>query len=327
MALSTRILALMVVCVATSASLFGSAARAQQFPSKAITMVVGYSPGGQADALARAVGTRLSEALKVPVVVENKPGANGLIAAQAVANARPDGHTILLVTDAMVTIDPQLPGSANWDPSAALQPVVNLATAPLFLAARKDLPADSLAALVEHGRKNPNSLSFGTSGNATPHRLAGEMLQKLGGFQMQHVPYKGTTASLTDLLGGQISLVIGSSTALEPQAKAGKIKFLGVTTEKRFPLLPEVPAIGETNPGFNIDIYFGLMAPKGAPEPVIKTLNAEVNKVLSAPETKEGLAKLGVVPAGGTPAEFKAKIEADLQSRGKLIRELDIKAD
>ncbi len=327
MGAGVRISAVAAAYAATAAVLFGGAAWAQQFPSKAITMVVGYTPGGQADALARAVGNRLSEALKVPVVVENKPGANGLIAAQTVANARPDGHTILLVTDAMVTIDPQLPGSAKWDPSAALDPIVNLATAPLFLAARKDLPADSLAALVEHGKKNPNSLSFGTSGNATPHRLAGEMLQKLGGFQMQHVPYKGTTASLTDLLGGQISLVIGSSTALEPQAKAGKIKFLGVTSEKRFPLLPEVPPISETFPGFNIDIYFGLMAPKGTPEPVIKALNAEVNKVLSTPEAKEGLAKLGVVPAGGTPSEFRAKIEADLQSRGKLIRELDIKAD
>jgi tripartite-type tricarboxylate transporter receptor subunit TctC len=318
--------ALALACALGSA-LTADPVSAQQFPSKTITIVVGYSAGGQADALARAVANRLSEALKVAVVVENKPGANGLLAAQSVANARPDGHTILLVTDAMLTIDPQLPGSAKWDPSAHLEPVVNMAMAPLFIAAHKDVPADAIPALVEHGKKNPNSLSFGTSGNATPHRLTGEMLQKLGGFQMKHVPYRGTAASLTDLLGGQITLVIGSSTALEPQAKAGKIKFLGVTTEQRFPLLPDVPAIAETYPGFNVDIYFGIMAPKRTPAPVIATLNASINKVLSSPEARESLEKLGVVPAGGTPVEFKTKVTADVESRGKLIRELEIKAD
>jgi tripartite-type tricarboxylate transporter receptor subunit TctC len=313
--------------LACSVALTTGAASAQQFPAKTISIVVGYSAGGQADALARAVATRLSQAFKVAVVVENKPGANGLLAAQGVANARPDGHTILLVTDGMLTIDPQLPGSAKWDPSAHLEPVVNLAGAPLFLAAQKEVSADTIPALVEYGRKNPNKLSYGTSGNATPHRLSGEMLQKVGGFQMKHVPYRGTAASLTDLLGGQITLVIGSSTSLEPQVKAGKIKFLGVTTDKRFPLLPEVPAIAETYPGFNVDIYFGIMAPKRTPPAVVASLNAEINKVLSAPDTRESLDKLGVVPAGGTAEEFKAKVARDLEERGKVIRELDIKAD
>ena len=324
---SFRLSAMIPACVALLTLCLGWPAWSQQFPAKAITMVVGYSPGGQADALARAIASRLSEAVKFPVVVENKPGANGLIAAQAVANARPDGHTILLVTDASLTIDPQLPRSAKFDPLASLEPVINLANASLYIAVGKDLPADSIPALVDLGRKKPNSLSFGTSGNATPHRLAGEMLQKLGGFQMTHVPYKGTSASLTDLLGGQITLVIGSSTSLEPQVKAGKIKFLGVTTEKRDPLLPDVPAISETYPGFNIDIYFGVMAPKRTPEAIVATLNSEFNKVLATPDVREALRKLGVVPAGGSPADFREKIVADLESRGKLIRELDIKAE
>ncbi len=310
-----------------SMALWPSFGSAQQFPSKPISLVVGYTAGGQADALARAVAARLSESLKQPVVVENKPGANGLLAAQAVANARPDGHTILLVTDAMLTIDPQLPGSAQWNPMANLEPVTILATAPLFIAAHKDVPADTVPALVEHGKKNPNTLTFGTSGNATPHRMSGEMLQKLGGFQMKHVPYRGTAASVTDLLGGQISLVVGSSTALEPQVKAGKIKFIGVTTEKRYPLLPDVPAISETYPGFHVDIYFGIMAPKRTPAPVLATLNSELNKVVTSPDVRETLEKLGVVPAGGTPADFTKKVDADTQARGKLIQELGIKAD
>ena len=310
-----------------SMALWPSSGSAQQFPSKPISLVVGYTAGGQADALARAVAARLSESLKQPVVVENKPGANGLLAAQAVANARPDGHTILLVTDAMLTIDPQLPGSAQWNPMANLEPVTILATAPLFIAAHKDVPADTVPALVEHGKKNPNTLTFGTSGNATPHRMSGEMLQKLGGFQMLHLPYKGTAASVTDVAGGQLPLVIGSVTAIEPMVKAGKLKMLAVTTEKRFPLNPDVPAISETFPGFNISIYFGLMVPKETPADVVTKLNTEINRILAAPELREAFEKLGVVPVGGTPADFKAQIAADFEARGKLIRELDIRSD
>jgi tripartite-type tricarboxylate transporter receptor subunit TctC len=140
---------------------------------------------------------------------------------------------------------------------------------------------------------------------------SGEMLQKQGGFQMKHVPYKGTSASVTDVLGGQISLVIGTVPALESHAKSGKVKLLGVTSEKRSPLLPDVPAISETYPGFDIVTYFGLTVPKNTPAPVIATLNGEINKVLSSPEMKEPLTRLGVVPVGGSPSDFKAKISAD----------------
>ena len=314
-----------VLAASAVAPLGGGAARAQAFPSKPVTIVVGYTAGGQADALARAVAKGLGEALKVPVVVENKPGANGLIAGQGVAKAAPDGHILLLVTDAGLTIDPQLPGSAKWNPMAELEPVISIATAPLFLAAHKDVPADTLPALVELGKKG--GLTYGTSGGATPHRLAGEMLQKLGGFQMMHVPYKGTSASVTDLAGGQISLVIGSSTLLEPLARVGKIKLIAATSERRFPLLPEVPAAGETYPGLDMTVFFGLMAPKRTPAPVVATLNGEVNALLAAPGTREALGKLGVIPTGGTPAAFRAKVEADYEARGAIIRELNIKAD
>jgi tripartite-type tricarboxylate transporter receptor subunit TctC len=324
---TTKLSALLVACTAAATVFTSTGAGAQQFPSKNITLTVGYTAGGQADAMARAVGKGLSEALKTTVVVENKPGANGLLAAQAVANAKPDGHTILFVTDAMMTIDPQLPGTAQWDPSAALTPITTLGEAPLFLAANKDVPVDSVPAVVEFGKKNPDALSFGTSGSATPHRMAGEMLQKLGGFQMKHIPYKGTAASVTDLAGGQITLAFGASTSLEPLAKAGKIKLIAVTSDKRSPLMPDVPAISETYPGFNFVTYFGLMVPKNTPAPVIETLNREVNKVLANPDLKEPLQKLGVVPVGGTPAEFQARVKADYEARGAIIRELNIKAD
>ena len=329
MTVRTLCSALMVAGLTIAASLLGSGgiATAQPFPSKPITLVVGYTAGGQADALARVVAKQLSEALKTPLVVENKPGANGVIAAKFVAGSKPDGHTLLFVTDAMTTIDPQLPGSAKYDVSAELDPLINLASAPLFLAAHKDVPADSIAALAELGKKKGSNLAFGTSGSATPHRLAGEMLQKLGGFKMLHVPYKGTAASVTDLAGGQIPLVVGSVTALEPMARAGKIKMLAVTTEKRFPLNPDVPSIAETFPGFDVSIYLGLMVPKGTPSDVVAKLNAEINRILAAPDLREAFEKLGVVPVGGSPSDFKARIAADFETRGKLIRELDIRSE
>jgi len=213
-----------VATAALALSMIALPAKAQPYPSRSITILVGYSAGGQADALARIVGKQLGENLKVSVVIENKTGANGMIAAQAAARAEPDGYTILMVTDAMVTIDPHLATSNHFDLSKAMEPVVNVAWAPLLLAAANNVPANSVAELVALGKQKTQNLSFGSSGSSTPHRLAGEMLQKYGGFTMTHIPYKGTAASVNDLLGGQIPLLFGAPTAVEPLATAGKIK-------------------------------------------------------------------------------------------------------
>jgi tripartite-type tricarboxylate transporter receptor subunit TctC len=166
-------------------------AKAQPYPSRSITILVGYSAGGQADALARIIGKQLGESLKVSLVIENKTGANGMIAAQAAARAEPDGYTVLLVTDAMVAIDPHLASSNHFDLSKTMEPVINVSWSPLLLAAANNVPVNSVAELVALGKQKTQNLSFGTSGSSTPHRLAGEMLQKYGGFTMTHVPYKG----------------------------------------------------------------------------------------------------------------------------------------
>lgn len=212
--------------IATGA-LMSAFAGAQTFPSRSMTVVVGYAAGGQADILARKVAQQLGENLKTSVVVENRTGGNTLIASQSVVRAPSDGHTLLLTTDGMTTIDPMVPGGNGFDPLQAFDLVINLATAPLFLAAKKDLPVNSLAELIEYGKKNPTALHFGTSGPTTPHRIAGEMIKQLGGFQMSHVAYRGTSASVNDLAGGHIPLVIGAATALMPMASEGKIKIFG----------------------------------------------------------------------------------------------------
>jgi tripartite-type tricarboxylate transporter receptor subunit TctC len=299
-------------------------AKSQQYPSRSVTILVGYSAGGQADALARIVGKQLGETFKISVVIENKTGANGMIAAQAASRAAPDGYTILLVTDAMLTIDPHLASSNNFDLSKAMEPVVNVAWSPLLLAAGSNVQANSVSELVAIGKQKPQSLSFGSSGSSTPHRLAGEMLQKYGDFTMTHIPYKGTAASVNDLLGGQIPLVFGAPTAVEPLAAAGKIKLLGVTSGKRYALLPNVPTIGETFPGFKIISYIGFMVPKKTPEPVVAALNREINVILGTDMMRAWLDKQGMVAVGGSQDEFKGQIEADYQARGELVRSLGI---
>lgn len=299
-------------------------ATAQPYPSRSMTILVGYSAGGQADALARIIGKQLSENLKISVTIENKTGANGMIAAQAAARAEPDGYTVLLVTDAMVAIDPHLASSNHFDLSKAMEPVIRVSWSPLLLAAANNVPANSVAELVALGKQKNQNLSFGSSGSSTPHRLAGELLQKYGGFTMTHIPYKGTSASVNDLLGGQIPLLFGAPTAVEPLAAAGKIKVLGVTSEKRFPLLPNVPAIAETLPDVKIISYIGFMLQKNTPASVIAALTKEVNQVLTTDTMRAWLDKQGMVAVGGSADDFKRQIEADYHSRGELVRALGI---
>jgi tripartite-type tricarboxylate transporter receptor subunit TctC len=224
----------------------------------------------------------------------------------------------------MVTIDPHLATSNQFDLSKAMEPVISISWSPLLLAAANNVPANSVAELVSLGRQKTQNLSFGSSGSSTPHRLAGEMLQKYGGFTMTDIPYKGTAASVNDLLGGQIPLLFGAPTAVEPLATAGKIKLLGVTSEKRYPLLPNVPAISETFPEFKIISYIGFMLQRNTPKPVIATLNKEVNQILASDSMRAWLDKQGMVAVGGAPDDFKRQIEVDYQARGELVRALGI---
>jgi tripartite-type tricarboxylate transporter receptor subunit TctC len=315
------------LAVATGLLATALPAAAQTYPSRSINLIVGYSPGGQADLIARTVAKRLEETFKVPVVVENRPGAGGMIAAQSVAKAAPDGYTLVLVTDAMMTIDAHLQGANKFDINASLDPLINMIFAPLFVAVHKDVPADSVKGLAEFGKQKPQALSFGTSGASTPHRLAGEILQKRGGFTMLHVPYKGTAASVADVVGGQIPVVVGAATALQPHAETGKIKILGVTSRERFPSMPNVPAIAETFDGFNVVSYMGLMVPKGTPADIVGLLNKEINGIVNDPAMKGWMEKQGMIPAGGAPADFRRQIDADFQARGEIIRDIGLKSE
>ena len=302
-------------------------AAAQSYPSRNVTIIVPFPAGGIVDAAARLLQPELERALGRPVVIENRGGAAGAVGTAAVVKAEPDGHTLLFVTDAMTTIEPQLAGPKKLDLGKEFVPIVNMAYGPLALAAATNVAANSLAELVQLGKKDPEYLSFGTSGNTTPHRIAGELLQQRGGFKMTHVAYKGTAASVTDLTGGHIELVVGAAGTLKPLADAGKVKLLAVMSKERMPFLPDVPTVAETFPGFEMVTFLGLMAPKGTPAEAVAVLNREVNKILAVPAEREALEKQGMIVAGGAPGDFTARIAADYGTRGKVIRELGLTAD
>lgn len=299
---------------------------AQDYPSDTITMFVGYSAGGQADALARAVADALGKKLDATVVVENKPGANGLLAAQTVAQGAADGYQLLFVTDAMMTIEPQLAESQQWDAKGNLAPVIQLGESPLVVGVNTATAANTVGELVAEAKASGKTLSFGTSGTATPHRMAGEAIGETGGIPVKNVSYKGTSAAVTDLAGGQLDMVIGSTTAFKPLIEAGKVKMIGNFDDTPSPLDPSIPLVEASLPGIeHFDIWYGITVAKDTPAEIVAKLNATLNEVVNDPEMAGPLAAVGVTPTGGTPEEFTADLDADFAQRGKILEELGLK--
>lgn len=301
-------------------------ARAQDYPSDTITMFVGYSAGGQADALARAVSDALGTKLGATVVVENKPGANGLLAAQTVAQGEADGYQLLFVTDAMMTIEPQLAESQQWDAKGNLTPVILLGESPLVVGVNTKTAANTVGELVAAAKADGQTLTFGTSGTATPHRMAGEAIGKVSGARVKNVSYKGTSAAVTDLAGGQVAMVIGSTTAFKPLIDAGKVKLIGNFDDKVSPLDPSVPLVDASLPGIeHFDIWYGITVANGTPPEIVAKLNAALNEIVHDPAMAASLATVGVTPVGGQPADLSTVIDEDFAQRGAILKELGLK--
>lgn len=302
-------------------------AHAQDYPSDTITMFVGYSAGGQADAMARAVSDALGAKLGATVVVENKPGANGLLAAQTVAQGDPDGYQLLFVTDAMMTIEPQLAESQQWDAKGNLTPVILLGESPLVVGVNTETPANTVAELVEAAKAGGDTLTFGTSGTATPHRMAGEAIGKVSGVPVKNVSYKGTSAAVTDLAGGQVDMVIGSTTAFKPLIDAGKVKLIGNFDDETSPLDPAVPLVDASLPGIeHFDIWYGITVANGTPPDIVTKLNTALDEIVHDPAMAATLAAVGVTPSGGSPDDLSRVVEEDFVQRGAILQELGLKA-
>jgi tripartite-type tricarboxylate transporter receptor subunit TctC len=304
------------------------AAFAQGYPSKPIRFVVPYPPGGPLDTIARLLGQKVSEGVKQPVIVENKPGAGGNIGADFVAKSLADGHTILMGAVATHAINPTLYAKIPYDPVRDFAPITQVASTPNVLVVNTSLPVSSVAELITHAKANPGKLNFGSGSTGSAGHLAGELFNSLAGVQMAHIPYKGAAPAMQDLIGGQIHLMFDNLASSLTQVRAGRVKALAVTTAKRSSLAPELPTIAESGlAGFDISTWFGIFAPAGTPREAIARLHAEFTRALAAPDVREKMLNMGAEPVGNTPAEFATFIRAEVEKYARVIKASGARVD
>ena len=303
----------------------GTAAAQSTFPSRPVHIFVPYAAGGAVDILARTLSDAVSRQWGQPVVVENRPGAGGVVASQALAASPPDGYTLIVVASGHATnpfIYPKLP----YDTFKDFTPISLLASSPNFLLVRADSPFKTLADVIAQAKAKPGSLSFAHAGLGTSTYLAGELLKHLAKIDLEGIPYKGGAPALNDLLGGQIQLSFNNGPESAGQIQAGTVRALAVTTAKRAAFLPDVPSIGETVPGYDTEVWWGLLGPAGMPPDLIAKLSKDFDAALNTEVVKERLNKLGADAIGSSPQAFAAKIRGDYDKWGPIIRAAGIKA-
>ena len=301
------------------ASLLSGCALAQAYPNRPIRLVVGYAAGGGTDIIGRMAAQTLSTRLGQSVLVENKPGAGGTIATEAVAKAAPDGYTLLLAVN-NVTINPFIYKKMEVDVVRELRGVGIIANSPIVLVANLNAPLKNLDELIAYARQNPGKISYGTPGIGTPQHLAVELLASMAGLNMVHIPYKGSAPSLADLMGGQIQLASAAIISAQPLLRAGKIRGIAVADPRRVSALKELPAIGEVVKGYAVSIWFGIMAPAQTPDEIIARLGDELRKAVATPEMVEKMAAQGYENAITTPEEMDATVRADLIKWGRVVK-------
>jgi tripartite-type tricarboxylate transporter receptor subunit TctC len=297
------------------------------WPNKPIRIIVPYTPGGFTDQMARLLQAGLSARLGQPVLIENKPGANSLIGVDAIAKAAPDGSTfgvVIAAYAANTTLYPKLP----YDPKKDLTGVSLMGISPLLAAVNNDAPFKTAKELIDYARANPGKVSFGSSGNGSAAHLTTELWKSLTKTYMIHIPYRGAVPALTDLMGGQIQLFFDAPTGLINQGKAGKVRLIGVASERRLPALPDVPTFIEQGfAGFTGSTWAGMLAPAGTPREIVKRMSDEVARIIKSEETRARLDAMGTFPAGSTPEEFDAFIDAETAKWARVIKTAGVKAD
>lgn len=319
---------LVSACLALTAITGATTAQAQNYPSKPVTLVVGFAPGGSADILARLIAQKLSIALGQQVIVDNKPGAGATIATSSVAAAPADGHTLLFVTSGHAGSTALYP-KLSYDTVKSFAPVVKVGASPVVIVAPASGAFHNLTDVINAARKTPGKLNYAAGGGgATTTSLAAEFLKNDAKLDMLQIPYKGSGPALTALLAGEVDLGFDIPSSALPHIKSGKLRALAVTSKVRSSVLPEVPTIAEQGvPGFEITGWFGVLAPAATPPNIVARLNKEVNNTLNQQDVKDRLTALGVEPAGGSSADFAKLIEADAKRYGDAIRRLGIKVD
>jgi tripartite-type tricarboxylate transporter receptor subunit TctC len=303
-------------------------AQAPAYPSKPIRFVVPYPPGGPLDTVARLTAQKVSEAVKQPIFVDNKPGAGGSIGTDIVAKSPADGYTLLMGAVATHAINPTLYPNVPYDPVRDFAPVTQLASTPNVLVVNLSIPATNVREFIAYAKANPGRLNFGSGSTGSAGHLAGELFKTMAGVDMTHVPYKGAAPAMQDLIGGQIQVMFDNLASALGQVRAGKIKALAVTTAKRTALAPDLPTIAEAGlPGFDISTWFGIFVPAGTPPEIVERLNSEFVKALGAPDVREKVLNLGAEPVGDRPAEFAAYIRSEADKYARVIKASGAKAD
>ena len=319
----SRRTAICLTVIGLSAAASMGSASAQDYPTRPVKWVVGYPPGGATDIIARLLGQRLSERLGQQFVIENKPGAGNNIATESVINAEPDGYTLLFVNPANY-INASLYANLKFNVIRDIAPVAAFNRVPNVMTVNNNVPAKTAAEFIAYVKANPGKVNLASSGNGTSVHLSGEMFMAMAGVKMQHVPYRGAAPAITDLLGGQVQLIFDNMPSILQHVRAGSVRALAVTGTARSPLLPDVPILADTIPGYEASALFGMGAPKNTPKAVIEKLNKEVNAVLAEPAIKARLLDLGGEPLIGPPEAFGAMIAAETDKWKKVIEEAKV---
>ena len=308
--------------------LLGSPAFAQDtWPTKPLRLILPFPPGGGTDILGRLIAERLSAGLGQAVIAENRGGAGGNVGAEAAARSAPDGYTIVLVAPSLA-ISPSLYSKINYDPVKDFAPISLVATVPNVMVTQPALPAQNLIEFIQYAKAKPGELNFGSGGAGTSNHLAGELFNLVTGVKLVHVPYKGVNLAMQDVLGGNVHLVFIGIPAAAPHIKSGKLRALAVVAPRRSAALPEVPTVAEAGlQNFEVTTWYGILAPAGTPRPIVNRLNAELLKILHAPELQEKLAATGTDPLTSTPDEFADYIKREMAKWADVIKRAGVKAD
>ena len=307
-------------------SILALPAVAQQYPAKPVRIVVPFAPGGGSDFIARFMAQRLTESLGSQVIVENKPGAGGVLGIEVGVKSPPDGYTLTLIASSY-TVNPSV-YKLNFDPVSDITPIIQMSQGPLLVVANTTLPVKTIKELIALAKSKPGEITFASSGQGSVIHLATELFDTMAGVKMNHIPYKGTGPALTDTIAGQTNVFFSSTATAMPHVKSGRLRAIAVTTAKRIPALPDVPTIAESGvPGYDVTLWHGLIGPKGLPRAIVDRINAEVTKSLKLKETAEQLQNDGVAPAGGTPEQFAAQIKTEIGIWRKVAADAGVKAE